>query len=81
MGAKQILDESLEANELKIITTDSTSASLLPGFLINTLVYFFLRTKNFKMARQLAKNRRFLVDPNFVDTSSSASNQLSGANR
>ena len=67
IGAKEALDELLEISDLKLVGADQTSASILPAHLINILIYFFLRTKNFKMARQLAKNRRFIVDTNYVE--------------
>jgi hypothetical protein len=35
---------------------------MLPAYLITLLVYFYLRTKNLKMARALIKSRRFVVD-------------------
>lgn len=67
IGAKEALDELLESDQLRLTSTDSSAESLLPGHLLNILVYFFLRTKNFKMARHLAKNRRFLIDSNYVE--------------
>lgn len=67
VGAKEALDEALEAGDFKLVTSDATSETMLPAFLISTLVYFFLKTKNFRMARQLAKNRRFLKDENYVE--------------
>ena len=76
LSAKELLDELLEIKELKLITSDITSDSLIPSYLIKTLIYFFLKTsksffnfflENFKMARQLAKNRRFMLDTNYIE--------------
>jgi hypothetical protein len=44
ISAKELLDELLEIKELKLITSDITSESLIPGYLIKTLIYFFLKT-------------------------------------
>ena len=65
--AKVVFDQVLEALELKIQTTDSDSKNLLPDYLVNLLVYFYIKTKNYKMARQLLKSRRFLVDTNHIE--------------
>lgn len=65
--AKVAFDQVLEALELKIQTTDSDSKNLLPDYLVNLLVYFYIKTKNYKMARQLLKSRRFLVDTNHIE--------------
>jgi hypothetical protein len=39
----------------------------MPGYLVNLLVYFYMKTKNYKMARQLLKSRRFLLDTNHIE--------------
>jgi len=44
ISAKELLDELLEIKELKLITSDTTSESLIPSYLIKTLIYFFLKT-------------------------------------
>ena len=44
LSAKELLDELLEIKELKLITSDITSDSLIPSYLIKTLIYFFLKT-------------------------------------
>lgn len=49
--AKFTFDQVLEALELKLQTTDPDSKNLLPDYLVNLLVYFFIKTKNYKMAR------------------------------
>ena len=65
--AKLAFDQVLEALELKVQTTDPDSKNLLPDYLVNLLVYFYIKTKNYKMARQLLKSRRFLVDTNHIE--------------
>lgn len=65
--AKNTFDQVLEALELKLQTTDHDSKNILPAYLVNLLVYFYIKTKNFKMARQLLKSRRFLVDTNHIE--------------
>ena len=35
---------------------------MLPAYLVTLLTYFYLRTKNLKMARSLIKSRRFVCD-------------------
>jgi len=40
---------------------------MMPAYLVNLLVYFYMKTKNYKMARQLLKSRRFLVDTNHIE--------------
>lgn len=49
--AKLTFDQVLEALELKVQTTDTDSKNLLPDYLVNLLVYFYIKTKNYKMAR------------------------------
>jgi hypothetical protein len=49
--AKLAFDQVLEALELKVQTTDPDSKNLLPDYLVNLLVYFYIKTKNYKMAR------------------------------
>ncbi len=44
ISAKELLDELLEIKELKLIASDITSESLIPSYLIKTLIYFFLKT-------------------------------------
>ena len=65
--AKQTIDQALEALELKLQTTEQESKQLMPAYLVNLLVYFYMKTKNYKMARQLLKSRRFLVDTNHIE--------------
>ncbi len=65
--AKAAFDQVLEALELKLQTTDTDSKNLLPDYLVNLLVYFYIKSKNYKMARQLLKSRRFLVDTNHIE--------------
>ena len=40
--------------------------AILPAYLVNLLTYFYLRTKNFKMARSMVKSRRFVVDQDHI---------------
>jgi len=47
---------------LKEITIEKDCHKILPAYVINLLTYFYLRTKNFKMARSMIKSRRFVVD-------------------
>ena len=42
--AKQAFDQVLEALELKVQTTDLESKHLLPTYLVNLLVYFYIKT-------------------------------------
>lgn len=53
---------------------------MIPAYITNLLVYFYLKTKNFKMARQLLKSRRFLVDTNSIPITDSETT-TTGANR
>ena len=39
---------------------------MLPPYLVTLLTYFYLRTKNFKMARAMVKSRRFVVDGDHI---------------
>mmetsp|Transcript_1506 Transcript_1506/g.2661 ORF Transcript_1506/g.2661 Transcript_1506/m.2661 type:complete len:86 (-) Transcript_1506:107-364(-) len=39
---------------------------MLPTYLVVLLTYFYLRTKNFKMARALVKSRRFVIDQDHI---------------
>jgi len=56
----------LESLDLKLQTSDPDSKWMIPGYITNLLVYFYIKTKNLKMARQLLKSRRFLVDTNSI---------------
>ena len=49
--AKQTIDSVLEALDLKLQTTEQESKQLMPAYLVNLLVYFYMKTKNYKMAR------------------------------
>jgi len=62
----------LAALDLKLVIQAGNN-QLIPQYLINTLVYFFLKTskssdfllnilENFQMARQLTKYRRLVTD-------------------
>lgn len=70
--ARQKFDEIITCSEdqgglgLKEITSDTESSQMLPAYLINLLVYFYLRTNNLKMARALVKNRRFVIDGDHI---------------
>jgi hypothetical protein len=44
LGAKDTLDELLNQLNVKLVTPVSSSDTILPQFLIHTLVYFFLKT-------------------------------------
>lgn len=52
-GFDEIISQSEENGGLglKEITVDTAVSSMLPSYLVNLLTYFYLRTKNFKMAR------------------------------
>jgi tetratricopeptide (TPR) repeat protein len=65
--AKQCFDQVLDAMELKLQTSDTESKQLIPAYIVNLLVYFHIKSKNYKMARQLLKSRRFLVDTNHIE--------------
>jgi hypothetical protein len=47
LGAKETLDELLAALDLKLVTNLNSSESILPQYLIQILVYFFLKTSKF----------------------------------
>eukprot|EP00347_Sterkiella_histriomuscorum_P018969 403343469 len=66
--AKATFDQALEALELKLQTTEMESKNLLPSYLVNLLVYFYIKAKNFKMARQLLKSRRYVLDTGHIET-------------
>ena len=58
-----ILEDNLQQHE---ITKDPSVNGMLPPYLITLLTYFYLKTKNYKMARSLVKCRRFVVDQDFI---------------
>ena len=58
--------EELGGLGLKEITVDTASSGMLPSYLVSLLTYFYLRTKNFKMARAMVKSRRFVVDQDLI---------------
>ena len=70
--ARQKFDEIITWPEengglgMKEITCDTESTQMLPSYLISLLAYFYLRTKNLKMARALVKNRRFVADTDHI---------------
>ena len=47
---------------LKEITPESDANSALPSYIVTLLTYFYLRTKNLKMARAIVKSGRFVLD-------------------
>ncbi len=47
---------------LREITCEAGVDGCLPAYLVSLLTYFYLRTKNLKMARAMVKSRRFLID-------------------
>lgn len=51
---------------LREITVDTAVSGMLPAYLVTLLTYFYLRTKNFKMARSMVKSRRFVVDQDHI---------------
>lgn len=72
----------MEAMELKLQTTEMDSKHLMPSYLINLLVYFYIKTskplkdysqysylENFNMARQLIKSRRYVLDTGHIEPS------------
>ena len=71
-AARQKFDEIITWPEetgglgMKEITCETESAQMLPSYLISLLVYFYLRTKNLKMARALIKSRRFVADADHI---------------
>jgi len=69
MGAKDELDKLLMRKEVQLVTTEVDSSQMVPSYLVSMLIYFFLKSKNFRMARHLVKNRRFLLDTNHIDPS------------
>jgi len=67
-GFDEVLSQPEEAGGLglKEITVDTASSAMLPSYLVSLLTYFYLRTKNFKMARAMIKSRRFVVDQDHI---------------
>lgn len=51
---------------LKEITTETDCNKILPAYVVHLLTYFYIRSKNFKMARTMIKNRRFVVDTDHI---------------
>jgi len=49
LGAKDTLDELMTQLDIKLVTNNSSSDSILPQYLIHTLVYFFLKTSKFQL--------------------------------
>jgi tetratricopeptide (TPR) repeat protein len=67
-GFDEVICQSAENGGLglKEITVDTAVSSMLPAYLVNLLTYFYLRTKNLKMARAMIKSRRFVVDQDHI---------------
>merc|ERR1719231_246890 len=67
-GFDEVICQSVENGGLglKEITVDTAVSSMLPAYLVNLLTYFYLRTKNTKMARSMIKSRRFVVDQDHI---------------
>lgn len=80
VASKKHLDLLLATLKCKFVVTEPDSVHALPSYVASLLIYFFLVTKNMKMARHLAKYGKFVLDTNHVDptqqpsTSSTASN-------
>jgi hypothetical protein len=68
----------LESLDLKLQTSDTDSKWMIPGYIANLLVYFYIKTKNLKMARQLLKSRRFLLDTNSIPIDSETGSSTGG---
>jgi len=66
-GAKEQLDVLLQKEDLNLITDSQSGEGMIPAYLIQQLVYFLLKTKNFKLARHLTKYRRFVIDAEHID--------------
>jgi len=49
LGAKDTLYELMTQLDIKLVTNNSSSDSILPQYLIHTLVYFFLKTSKFQL--------------------------------
>lgn len=85
-GARAKFDEVITNSEengglgLKEITCETDSHQMLPGYLATLLSYFYMRVKNFKMARSMAKYHRFVVDSDHIvqQKASSTDKQPSG---
>ena len=80
-NAKQSLDELLCDENLPLITQNMASDGVIPSYLVQQLVYFFLKTKNYKLARHLAKYRRFIIDTNHIDPASVSQPQRNMSNQ
>ena len=63
-GFDEVLTNSEEHGGLGLreITCEGDVDSCLPAYLVTLLTYFYLRTKNLKMARAMVKSRRFVID-------------------
>ena len=63
-GFDEVITNSEEHGGLGLreITPDLDFNSSLPSYLVTLLAYFYLRTKNLKMARAIVKSRKFVVD-------------------
>lgn len=62
VAAKNQLNELLEDQNLRVVHTEASADGMIPDYLIKTLVYFLIVTKNHAMARHLTKYRRFVLD-------------------
>jgi hypothetical protein len=51
LGAKDSLDQLLTSLELKLVTFSSSSDQNLPNYIVQTLVYFFLRTSKLPLKK------------------------------
>jgi hypothetical protein len=67
-NAKEQLDVLLERLDQKLIAIDNDIKHVIPSYIASILIYFFLLTKNFKMARHLTKFSRFAVDTSHLET-------------
>ena len=67
-GFNEVIGQSVENGGLglKEVTVDTAASEMLPAYLVTLLTYFYLRTKNFKMARAMVKSRRFVVDQDHI---------------
>ena len=63
-GFDEVITNSEEHGGLGLreITMELDANASLPTYLISLLTYFYLRTKNLKMARAIIKSRRFVID-------------------
>jgi len=62
VAAKELLEVVLDELEMKVVVNSHESKHILPPYLVSILVYLILKTKNYKVAKNLTKYRRLIVE-------------------